>query len=153
MKRLIERVERPETIILEDDRNYVVKGMPDATLNKAIRLTRSGTGRTKPILMLSIEDAFDNAENGNGTSATYRERFGGPNFFNLLPTDESCVIENIDICPPIDCVPGPRLLRKAEIQRDDFVIGALGQCDVILDSRTARVVSKNPGRIRPNRSL
>lgn len=105
LKQVIESRNRPELITLEDDKVYVLKGMPDATLHKPIHLKRSGMGTRKPILMLSIEDAFDVAENGNGRCPTYRAQFGGRNFFNLLPTNDRCIIEGIDICPTFYTVP------------------------------------------------
>ncbi len=105
LKTLIENKDRKEEIVLEDDKVYVVKGMPEAKLSKSILFKRSGTGKNKPILMLSIEDGFDNAANGNGRSKSFKQQFGGSDFFILPNNNNNCIFEEIDICPTIYTIP------------------------------------------------
>ena len=100
-KKLIESTARNEEVVLEDGKVYILKGMPNAELKKSILLKRSGTGKNKPILMMSIEDGFDNDKDGNGTSATFTKTFGGKNFFVLPNNNNNCIIKGIDICPTV----------------------------------------------------
>jgi hypothetical protein len=104
-KDLIENPTREEIIILDDDRVYVIKGMPQALLAKPIHFRRSGTGNHKPVIMLSVEDAFNMGKKGSGNSPSYAANFGGSNFILLDDNDYACTFTNIDISPTIYTIP------------------------------------------------
>ena len=100
--------ERPEALLLENGRTYVVRGGWDCAVPKNLVVTTRDPGGPKAAIKLSFEDAFSTDPHGQGAGRcpSFAADYGSAAYFRLEDgEDYSIAFRNIDLLPPHYTVP------------------------------------------------
>ena len=106
--------ERPEALLLENGRTYVVRGGWDCAVPKNLVVTTRDPGGPKAAIKLSFEDAFSTDPHGQGAGRcpSFAADYGSAAYFRLEDgEDYSIAFRNIDLLPP-DTIDAVGELRK-----------------------------------------